>query len=177
MQPATTSQFHFGIDTIAGCMHIGVSTMNFAEQTAIAIEAFPGSFRAWIKSALISWLVLCVLFGCFALIMTGGRIDPMNWLGLLAMSSAIHVGAYSLIGVPFFAVFWPLNHSCVWRIKLSLPIGAILGYFGMWLAFSILDSRPTNLFDRHFAGDCLYGAAYGAVTALVAWKLKRLKSP
>ena len=150
---------------------LDVSTMNFAEQTAFTIERFPSSFRAWVKSALISWLILCVLFSCFALIMSGGRIDPANWLALLVMSSIIHIGAYSLIGIPFFAVFWPQNHSCVWRIKLSLPIGAFLGYFGMWLAFSILDSRPTNLLSDVAAG-CLYGAAYGAVTALVAWKLK-----
>jgi hypothetical protein len=146
--------------------------MNFTEQTAIAIEEFPSSFRAWVKSAVISWLVLCVLLACFALIMSGGRIDPMNWLALLVMSSMIHVGAYSLIGVPFFAVFWPRNDSCVWRLKLSLPIGALLGFFGMWLAFSILDSRAANLLDPDFASDCLFGAAYGAVTAFVAWKLK-----
>jgi len=42
----------------------------------------------------------------------------------------------------------------------------------MWLSFSILEGRPINLFDLEFAVDCLYGAAYGAVTAIVAWKLK-----
>jgi hypothetical protein len=149
--------------------------MNFTEQTANAIEALPSSFRAWAKSAVISWLVLGVLFSCFALIMSGGRIDPVNWMVILGMSSLIHIGAYSLIGVPFFAVFWPRSDSCVWRIRLSLPIGAILGYFGMWLALSILDSRPVNLFDTDAAGGCLYGAAYGAVTAFVAWKLKSAK--
>ena len=146
--------------------------MNFPEQTAIAIEAFPRSFKAWVKSAVISWLVLGVLFGCFALLISGGRIDPKFWVGLLVISSMFHIGAYSLIGIPFFAVFWPRDQSRVWRIGFSLPVGAFLGYFGMWLAFSILDSRPANLFDPDFAGGCLYGAAYGAVTAFVAWKLK-----
>ena len=83
----------------------------------------------------------------------------------------IYIGAYSLIGIPFFAFFWPQSHSCVWKIKFSLPIGALLGFIGMWLAFTILDSRPANLFSDVAAG-CLYGAAYGAITALVASKLK-----
>ena len=152
-------------------MILNVSTMNLAEQTAIAIERFPSSFRAWAKSAVISWLILCLLFSCFAFIVSGGRIDPKTWMALVLMSSMVHIGAYSLIGIPFFAAFWPHDQSCVWSIKLSLPIGALLGYFGMWLVFSILDSRPANLLSDVAAG-CLYGAAYGAVTALVAWKLK-----
>jgi hypothetical protein len=150
--------------------------MNFAEQTAIAIERFPSSFRAWVKSAVISWLVLCILFSCFALAMSGWRIDPRNWVALMLMSSMFHIGAYSLIGIPFFAAFWPQDQSCVWRIKLSLPIGAFLGYFGMWLVLSILDSRPVNLLSD-VAGGCLYGAAYGAVTAFVASKLKSANKP
>lgn len=150
--------------------------MNFAEQTAIVIERFPSSFRAWVKSGVISWLVLCILFSCFALVISGGRIDPRNWAALMVMSSMFHFGAYSLIGIPFFAAFWPKDQSCVWRIKLGLPIGAFLGYFGMWLVLSILDSRPVNLFSDVAVG-CLYGAAYGAVTAFVASKLKSANKP
>lgn len=148
-----------------------VSLMNFPEQTAISIEGFPSSFRAWFKSAIISWLVLCILLSGFALIVSGG-MDPMNWLFLIGMSSVIHMGAYSLIGIPFFAFFWPQSHSCVWKIQFSLPIGALLGFLGMWLSFSILEGRPINLFDLEFAVDCIYGVAYGAVTAIVALKLK-----
>jgi hypothetical protein len=157
-------------------MRFDVSTMNFAEQTAIAIERFSSSFRAWVKSVVISWLVLFILFSCFALAMSGWRIDPRNWVALMLMSSMFHIGAYSLIGIPFFAAFWPQDQSCVWRIRLSLPIGAFLGYFGMWLVLSILDSRPVNLLSD-VAGGCLYGAAYGAVTAFVASKLKSANKP
>lgn len=148
-----------------------VNTMNFTEHIEISIERFPSSLRAWFKSAVISWVILCVLFGCFTLVLFGGLIDLKNWVALLLMSSVFHIGAYSLIGIPFFAVFWPQDRSFVWRIKLSLPIGAFLGYFGMWLVFSILDSRPVSLFSD-VAGGCLYGAVYGAVTAFVAWRLK-----
>ena len=153
-----------------------VSMMKFTEQTEIAITAFPSSFRAWFKTAVISWVVLCMLMSGFAFIVTGGRLEPMNLLGLLALSSLSHIGAYTLIGIPFFAFFWPQSQSCVWRLKLSLPIGAILGFVGRWLIFSILDSRPANLFSD-VAGGCLYGAAYGAVTAFVAWKLKNANNP
>ena len=152
-------------------MLFDVNTMNLPEQTAISIAAFPSSFRAWFKTAVISWLVLSLLMSGLALIITGGKIHLTNWLALLAISSKIYIGAYSLIGIPFFAFFWPQSHSCVWKIKFSLPIGALLGFIGMWLAFTILDSKPANLFSDVAAG-CLYGAAYGAITALVASKLK-----
>jgi hypothetical protein len=146
--------------------------MSLPDQTAISIAAFPSSFRAWFKTAVVSWLVLCVLMSGLALIVTGGRIQLMNWLGLLALSSMIQIGAYTLIGIPFFAYFWPQSSSRVWSIKFSLPIGAFLGFIGMWLAFSIIESCPLNIFDLDSAGGCLYGAAYGIVTSFVAWRLK-----
>lgn len=147
--------------------------MNFSEKIATAIEEFSRSFRAWFKSAVISCPVLCVLFGCFFLIVSGGRMEPLHFLGLLVMSSAFYIVAYTLIGIPFFVFFWPQDDSGVWRIKRSLPTGALLGYFGVWLVFSILDSGPMNPFDLEAAGACLYGAAYGAITAFVAWKIKK----
>lgn len=147
--------------------------MNLSEQTAISIEEFPSSFKAWFKSAVISWFVLCLLMSGFALIVTGWQFELMNWIVLLAMSSLIHMGTYSLIGIPFFAFFWPQNSSCVWRIKFSLGIGGFLGFVGMWLAFSILEGRPVSLFDLDLAAGCLYGLAYGVVTAFIARELKR----
>lgn len=146
--------------------------MNLTDQTAISIEEFAVSFRVWFKSAVISWLVMCPLMIGFALFTSGAQIDRMNLLALVGMSSVIHVGAYSIIGIPFFVFFWPQNHSCVWSIKFSLPIGAFLGFFGMWLVLSIFDGRPLNPFDLEIAAGCLYGVAYGAVTAVVACKLK-----
>jgi hypothetical protein len=151
--------------------------MNLPEQTAVSVAAFPSSFRAWFKSAIISWLVLCVVMSGVAFIAAGDRLGLMNWLWLLTLSSLIHVGTYSLIGIPFFAYFWPRDHSCVWRIKFSLPIGALLGLFGMWLGFAILAGRPISIFDLDFAGGGFIGAAYGAVTAIVAWKLKSANKP
>ena len=153
-------------------MLFDVSTMNVLEQTAASIAEFPRSFKAWFKSAIISWFVLCVVMSGLALIVAGDRLGLMNWLFLLSVSSMIHVGTYSLIGIPFFAFFWPKSHSCVWRIKFSLPIGAFLGFFGMWLGSAILVGRPINVFDLDFAGGGLIGSAYGMVTAVVAWKIK-----
>ena len=151
---------------------LDVSTMNLPSQAAISIAAFPRSFRAWFKSAVIAWFVLCILMSAVALIMSGNRLDFMNWLWLLVLSSMFHVGTYLLIGIPFFAFFWPQSSSIVWRIEFSLPIGAILGFFGMWLASAVIVGRPINIFAADFTGAGLVGAAYGAVTAIVAWKLK-----
>ncbi len=106
------------------------------------------------------------------LIVSGGGLELMNWVWLLALSSMIHVGTYSLIGIPFFAFFWPQHQSFVWRMTFSLPIGAFLGFLGMWLCSAIIVGRPINIFDQDFAGGGLLGAAYGAVTATVASKLK-----
>jgi hypothetical protein len=136
------------------------------------ITAFPISFQAWFKSAVISWFVLCVFMSGLALIVAGDRLGLMNWLWLLALSSMFHVGTYSMIGIPFFVVFWPRSQSCVWRIKFSLPIGAILGFVGMWFGFVILVGRPFNILALDNAGGCLIGSLYGMVTASVAWKLK-----
>lgn len=149
-----------------------VSTMNLPEQSASSVAAFSSSFRAWFKSAVISWCVLCLVMSGLAFIVAGERLGLMNWLWLLTLSSMFHVGTYSLIGIPFFAVFWPRSQSCVWRIKFSLPIGAFLGFIGMWLGFAVLVGRPVNMLDRDFAGSGLIGAAYGIVTATVAWRLK-----
>ena len=151
---------------------LDVSTMNLPKLTAISIADLPSSFQAWVKSAIISWFVLCVVMSGLALIVAGDRLGLMNWLWLLTLSSMFHVGTYSLIGIPFFVVFWPRSQSCVWRIKFSLPIGAILGFVGMWSGFAIAVGRPFNIFDLDNAGGCLIGFLYGIVTAAVAWKLK-----
>ena len=149
-----------------------VSTMNYLDQTLGIKAAFPMSFRAWFKSAIISWLVLSIVMSVIAFIVAGDRLGLPNWLWLLTLSSVFHVGTYSLIGIPFFALFWPQSHSYVWKIKFSLPIGALLGFFGMWLGFTILVGRPINIFELDFVGGGFIGATYGAVTATVAWKLK-----
>ena len=116
--------------------------MNFSDHTAAAITAFPDSFRAWVKSGLISWPILSVLLGCFMLVLSGGRIEPVNALAVLAMSSLFYVGGYALIGIPFFGAFWPNDNSWIWKMKFGLPLAAILGYLGVWLVLSILDSEP-----------------------------------
>jgi len=146
--------------------------MTFPDRTAAAISAFPDSFRAWAKSGLISWPILSVLLICFMLVVSGGRLEPMNVLAVLAMSSLFYAGGYTLIGVPFFTAFWPNDDNRIWKMKFGVPLGVIFGYLGVWLVLSILDSRPVNLFDAELAGGCLYGAVYGLVTATVACKIK-----
>jgi len=106
------------------------------------------------------------------LVLSGGRIEPVNALAALAMSSLFYVGGYALIGIPFFGAFWPNDNSWIWKMKFGLPLGAILGYLGVWLVLSILDSEPANLFDTDIAGGCLYGVVYGSVTAIVACRIK-----
>jgi hypothetical protein len=146
--------------------------MNFPDRIAAAISAFPNSFRAWVKAGLISWPILSVLLIFFMLVYSGGRLEPVNVLAVLAMSTLFYIGGYVLIGVPFFTAFWPSDDNRIWNMKFGVPLGVFFGYLGMWLVLSLLDSRPVNLFDADLAAGCLYGAVYGLVTATVACKIK-----
>lgn len=150
--------------------------MNFDERVAVMISESPRSLKAWLKSAFISWIVLGSLVTCLFFIRSGINSDVRLWFGFITLSSVIHMIAYFLIGVPFFIAFWPQDRSKVWKLKFSLPLGALLGFIGMWVIFSIIDSRPLRL-DLKSATELLSGSAYGVVTAFVAWKLKIASTP
>jgi hypothetical protein len=129
---------------------------------------------AWFKTAFAAWIILCVICGSYILIDSGGRFGADLWF-ILAVSSAIHLASFFLVGLPFFAHFWTRKESRVWDLRISLPMGAILGFLTIWITFSTIGARVINPFSSDGAIGCLVGAGYGFVTAFVAWVVRKIE--
>jgi hypothetical protein len=133
------------------------------------------SLSEWLKTSVISGMI-CALLCAVVLVQFKYGLGGAMFVWLICIG--VHFTALIVVGIPFFLMFFPRDGSRVFLMRYGLPVGALLGYFGMWLImfFTYMlhsPSRFPNPFDSDLALGLLIGAGYGFVTAAVACGVRK----
>jgi len=128
---------------------------------------------AWFAAGFSTAVIAVVVFLAFSLTIDDFTGSLYKTFYVLVIFEAVHLLGHLIVGLPFFFIFWNRRDSKVWNIIYAIPLGFIFGYWAMFLIFLFESGFEVGRIDTGFLFGCLFGGAYGSVTALCSWSIFR----
>ncbi len=145
----------FGVDV----GNIGeADTMNLNEKKKTASEAWGDSLPTVISWCFFGWVLVSLYWA--AVLNSMGAMITVLVLGGIGIF--VHFGAYLLVGLPLYYLFWRRS-PMIWNPMVGVPLGGVLGSL-VGLFFVVWDGQLER--DEWYAG--VVTGLYGAVTGFAA---------